>query len=299
MRGTPNLANCDATAIDAPAAVQPLVVRCPRVNVLGTAVDAVNMEEALSQIALRLKYGNKGYICAVSVHGILEALRDSQVASALAGAALALPDGTPTVWVGRLRGHRTMDHVTGPAIMRQIFRRAEFSGYSHFFYGGKPGVADDLAAKICSQHPWIKVAGTDTPPFRPLTRDEEMRLIAKINRLCPDIIWVGISTPRQDLFMRHILPSLNTRMMFGVGAAFDFLTGRVHNCPAWIKCAGFNWLHRLMQDPRRLWRRNLQNTAFLWHIVLQLSELRKYPLPPSCRDREVEIETLSTPDCIN
>jgi N-acetylglucosaminyldiphosphoundecaprenol N-acetyl-beta-D-mannosaminyltransferase len=81
------------------------------------------------------------------------------------------------------------------------------------------------------------------------------------------------------MFMQHILPCLNTRMMFGVGAAFDFLTGRVRDCPDWLKCAGLNWLHRLMQDPRRLWRRNLQNTAFLWHIALQLSGLRKYPLP--------------------
>lgn len=248
-----------------------------RANLLGVEIDALNMTLAISLIAERLRIGPKGYVCAVSVHGVLEAMRNKAVADALAQAAIALPDGTPTVWVGRLQGCHLIDHVTGPTIMREIFSRTEFRGYSHFFYGGQPGVAEELAAALISQYPWVNVVGTYTPPFRELTADEESQLISRINHLKPDIVWVGISTPRQDLFMRKILPHIQTRLMFGVGAAFDFLTGRIRNCPPWVKHVGLHWLHRLAQDPRRLWRRNLGNMAFLWHLALQVSRLRTYP----------------------
>jgi N-acetylglucosaminyldiphosphoundecaprenol N-acetyl-beta-D-mannosaminyltransferase len=214
------------------------------------------------------------------VHGILEARRDPIVARAFADATIAVPDGTPTVWVGWLQKHSGMGHVTGPALMREIFKRDEFARYTHFFYGGKEGVAEELAANMFRQFPWTRIVGTYTPPFRELTLAEEMELIKAIKLRKPDIIWVGISTPKQELFMRRMLPLLQTRLMFGVGAAFDFHTGRIRDCPAWIKTAGFQWLHRLLQDPKRLWRRNLSNAGFLWHIALQLTGLKKYPLPP-------------------
>ena len=249
----------------------------PHANILGVSVDAVDMERALSLIADRLENGPKGYVCAVDVNGILNALHNPTVADAINNAAIALPDGTPTVWVGRAQGHRNMTHVTGPSIMQAIFSGEQFAGYSHFFYGGKPGVATELAAALCNQFPWTKIAGTVTPPFRDLTPAEEESLIASINASHADILWIGISTPRQDLLMRRILHRLDTRMIFGAGAAFDFLTGRIRFCPDWMKRAGLHWLHRLAQDPARLWRRNLSNTAFLWHIALQLSGLRTYP----------------------
>ncbi len=245
-------------------------------HVLGVAVDAVDMEGALARIDEVLQSGRKGYVCAVDVNGVLSALRDSAVADAYRHAALALPDGSPTAWVGRTQGFHTMCTVTGPDAMRQIFSRMQFANYSHFFYGGKPGVADELAATLGRQYPWARVVGAYTPPFRDLTTDEEAKLIATIHRLRPDIVWVGIGAPRQELFMRRMQPRLDTRMMFGVGGAFDFLTGRVRMCPPWMKRAGLHWLHRLAQDPARLWRRNLRNTAFLWHIALQMSGVRDY-----------------------
>ncbi|HEY2857393.1 MAG TPA: WecB/TagA/CpsF family glycosyltransferase [Terracidiphilus sp.] len=247
-------------------------------NVLGIGVNVLDPETALTQIAARLERGLKGYVCAVSVHGILEALRCPAIADALQHAALRLPDGTPTVWIGRAQGHRAMRHVTGPSVMQQMFTRREFARYTHFFYGGKPEVAEKLAATLRAQSEWARIVGTYTPPFRELTEAEETALVERVNELKPDIVWVGISTPRQDLFMRRMMPRLDTRMMFGVGAAFDFLTGQVRPCPEWMKRAGLNWLHRLAQDPRRLWRRNVANTAFLWHAALQLSGLRDYPL---------------------
>jgi N-acetylglucosaminyldiphosphoundecaprenol N-acetyl-beta-D-mannosaminyltransferase len=257
----------------------PFVPDVPCANVLGVAVEALHLESAIARVAGVLQSGGKGYVCAAGVHGILEARSDPKVAQAYAHAAVVIPDGAPTVWVGRLQGHASMGHVTGPELMLEIFKRDQFAGCRHFFYGGKEGVAEELAETLVRRFPATCVAGTFTPPFRALSPAEERQLIATIQECRPDMIWVGISTPKQDLFMHQMLPRLETHLMFGVGAAFDFHTGRIRVCPNWVKVAGFHWLHRLLQDPRRLWRRNVGNLAFLWHIALQLTGIKSHSLP--------------------
>lgn len=247
-------------------------------NVLGVKIGALNMESAIQQLATSLEERRKGYVCLVGVHGVMEAQRDPQLASIYAGAALTIPDGMPTVWVGRWQGHAQMERVPGPDLMFEILRRKELAGYTHFLYGGKDGVAEELRAKIAEQFPWVQIVGTHTPPFRDLLPHEEEALAEQVRSCRPDIVWVGISTPKQERFMRKYLLRLDTTLMFGVGAAFDFHTGRIHDCAEWIKLAGLQWLHRLMQDPKHLWRRYLRNNpAFVWHIVLQLTGWRMYP----------------------
>lgn len=284
-QGTMSLASREiAETVPLPCAVDfdngPSVTsRGPCANVLGVAIDALNMEGALSRVARLLQSGRKGYLCAVDVSGILAARRDPNVSRTFAEAAIVIPDGMPTVWVGWLQKHASMEAVTGPALMRSVFSREEFASYRHFFYGGKEGVADELAANMIRQFPWVRIAGTYTPPFRELTTAEESDFARIIAECKPDMIWVGIGAPRQDLFMRRMLPRLDTRLMFGVGAAFDFHTGRLKDCPPWVKKMGFHWLHRLVQDPKHLWRRNVGNVAFLWHIALQLAGWKVYRLP--------------------
>jgi N-acetylglucosaminyldiphosphoundecaprenol N-acetyl-beta-D-mannosaminyltransferase len=251
--------------------------RPPCANVLGVQVEALDMDSALLRVAETLQGNQKGYVCAIGVHGVMEAQRDAALAQVFAGAAITVPDGMPMVWVGRMQGHRSMQRVAGPDLMLEVFRRQEFASYSHFLYGGQPGVADELAAALRRQFPQAKIVGTYTPPFRDLSGREEQELIATIDACEPDIIWVGISAPRQEIFMHHYLQRLKTRLMFGVGAAFDFHTGRIQDSPPWIKRAGLQWLHRLIQEPRRLWRRYFRNNpAFLWRIALQLTGLRSY-----------------------
>lgn len=262
-------------------------------NVLGVKVDALDMERALARIGEMLRFGQKGYVCAVDVNGVLATRRDPQVAQAFAEADIAVPDGRPMVWVGWMQGQRDIRQVTGPDLMREIISRPEFASCSHFFYGGKEGVAQELAETWQWRIPGTRVAGTFTPPFRDLTAAEEATLIKMLRQRKPDMIWVGISTPRQDLFMRRILPHLDRGLMFGVGAAFDFHTGRIRDCAPWIKRLGFQWLHRLLQDPRRLWRRNLWNTTFLWHIALQLAGLKRYDSRPSSIDRNSGVQPAS------
>jgi len=246
-------------------------------NILGVRVDALDMDRAIARINDALVMRSKGYICMAGVHGIMEAQRNANVLRAYEDAMMTAPDGRPTAWVGHWQGHVSMRQVTGPDLMLEVFRRREFARYSHFLYGGKEGVADELADRLSRRFPWARIAGTYTPPFRDLTAAEAADLTRRIRRLKPDIIWVGISTPRQEVFMRNYLPLLETTLMFGVGAAFDFHTDRIRDCSEWIKRAGLQWLHRLMQDPLHLWKRYLRNNpAFIWRIALQLSGLRTY-----------------------
>ena len=256
--------------------IEPMAERSMQhANVLGIYVDAVDMPMALGQIEEALTTERKGYICMAGVHGIMEAQRDKAMREALGNAIMRLPDGMPTVWVGRSQGLTWMQRVTGPDLMLEIFRSRRFARHSHFFYGGKPGVAEQLAAGLSTRFPWTRIAGTYTPPFRDLNLEEERELMLRIRRSRPSIVWVGISTPRQEIFMRKYLPLLDTKLMFGVGAAFDFHTGRIRDCADWIKRAGFQWLHRLLQDPRHLlWRYLRNNPDFIWQMGLQIAGLR-------------------------
>jgi N-acetylglucosaminyldiphosphoundecaprenol N-acetyl-beta-D-mannosaminyltransferase len=248
----------------------------PAAHVLGVDVDAINMEGVLGQVAALLQSSSKGYVCVAGTHGIMEAGRNPQLLDIYAASAMTLPDGMPLVWVGWMQGHNGMQRVTGPDLMREVFRRKEFSEVTHFLYGGNEGIAQELRDKLKQQYPWVRIVGTYTPSFRDLSKNEEAHFIADIAALKPDIIWVGISCPRQELFMARFLPHLETKLMFGVGAAFDFHTGHIRDCAGWVKLAGLQWLHRLLQDPRRLWRRYLRNNpAFVWHITLQLLKLRR------------------------
>jgi N-acetylglucosaminyldiphosphoundecaprenol N-acetyl-beta-D-mannosaminyltransferase len=247
-------------------------------KVLGIPVEPLNMESTIARIQEECEEKRKGYVCFIGVHGIMEAQRDPELSQVYARATLMVPDGTPTVWVGRWQGFHGMQRVPGPDLMLEIFQRKEFADRTHFLYGGKEGVADELHSSLTRRFPWVRIIGTYTPPFRDLTRDEEESLAVRIQALKPDMIWVGISTPKQERFMMRILPLLDSCLMFGVGAAFDFHTGRIKDAPQWVKRAGLQWLHRLIQDPRRLfWRYLRNNTAFLWHISLQLTGLRTYP----------------------
>ena len=247
-------------------------------KVLGIPVDPLDMERALVRVAEELEAHRKGYICLIGVHGIVEAQRNPRLAQIYARATMMVPDGTPTVWVGRWQGFHAMQRVAGPDLMLEIFRRKEFAHCRHFLYGGKEGVAEELRATLTRRFPSARIVGTYTPPFRDLTSAEEESLAARIDELKPDILWVGISTPKQERFMMRFLPLLDSTLMFGVGAAFDFHTGRIKDSPQWLKRAGLQWLHRLIQDPRHLfWRYLRSNSTFLWHITLQLTGLRAYP----------------------
>jgi N-acetylglucosaminyldiphosphoundecaprenol N-acetyl-beta-D-mannosaminyltransferase len=247
------------------------------INVLGVLIEALNMEGAVSRVADALRERQRGYVCMIGVHGIMEAKRNADLAAIYADALITVPDGMPTVWMGRLHGHKPMERVPGPDLMLEIFARKEFAECTHYLYGGKEGIAEELSAELTRRYPWVRIVGTYTPPFHELSQEEEEDFITTIHELKPDIIWVGIGAPKQERFMAKYLPQLDTTLMFGVGAAFDYHTGRIHDCADWIKRAGLQWFDRLLQDPRHLWWRYLRNNpAFMLHIALQLTGLKTY-----------------------
>jgi N-acetylglucosaminyldiphosphoundecaprenol N-acetyl-beta-D-mannosaminyltransferase len=251
----------------------------PRVNVLGVGISAIHMEQVADLFSQAIESGKRNYVCVTGVHGIMEAQRDPGLRRALNSSFLSTPDGMPTVWIGKLRGFSGMGRVFGPDLMLKVCEMSQSRGYTHFLYGGNPGVGENLSRALIERFPNLKIVGTYTPPFRPLTPAEEEDLAATIGALRPDVLWVGLSTPKQERFMKEHVGKLDAKVMVGVGAAFDFLTGAIQDAPPWVKNAGLQWLHRLMQEPGRLWKRYLlANPQFVWNAALQLAGLRRYSL---------------------
>jgi N-acetylglucosaminyldiphosphoundecaprenol N-acetyl-beta-D-mannosaminyltransferase len=250
-----------------------------RYNVLGVGVSALNLRQTCGMVLAAREARGLGYICATGVHGVSEAQADERVREILNGAWLNVPDGMPLVWLGHWSGHSSVSRVYGPDLMLAVCDEGRAVGLKHYFYGGVPGVAEALKEKLCARFPGLKVVGTFTPPFRPLNPEETEVLRSNVCRTQPDVFWVGLSTPKQERFMAEHGLGLDTGVLIGVGAAFDFHSGRVRQAPRWVQRSGTEWLFRVCQEPRRLWRRYLiNNTLFLWRITLQLSGLRKYPL---------------------
>ena len=251
----------------------------PRVNILGVGISAITMPQALEQIAAWIDSRACQYVCVCTVHTVMECQRNETMRRVVNKAGLATPDGMPLVWLGRRQSKATVSRVYGPDLLLALSQLSVERGYRHFFYGGAAGVAELLADKLQVRFPGLKVVGTASPPFRSLTPAEEMEMVQTINQAEPDIVWVGLGTPKQDLWMAAQRSRLTAPVLIGVGAAFDFHTGRLPQAPPWMQQAGLEWLFRLCHEPRRLWHRYLiYNPLFLMLLVLQLSGLKRYSL---------------------
>lgn len=259
-------------------AQKPLQPEIARVNVLGVGVSAIDMESALSVIREAVEHDRHGYVCVTGVHGVMEAHADPGFQRIQNSSMLTTPDGMPLVWVGRLGAFR-IGRVYGPDLMLKICGISPGLGYRHFFFGGKPGVAQKLKLTMQARFPGLAVVGTYSPPFRRLTPAEEADLFDMVAAANPHFFWVGLSTPKQERFMAEHINRLPVNIMVGVGAAFDIHTGGIKDAPTWVKNAGLQWLHRLLQEPKRLWRRYLiNNPRFLYQIMLQFLELKQFPM---------------------
>jgi N-acetylglucosaminyldiphosphoundecaprenol N-acetyl-beta-D-mannosaminyltransferase len=253
----------------------------PRANILGVGISAVSMAQAVGQTMKFLETDGVGYICVTGVHGIMEAQADEDLRSILNSSFLTTPDGMPTVWLGRHFGFGEMTRVYGPEFMLELCEASAEKGYRHFLYGGKPGVAEDLKRRLSERFAGIQIVGAYTPPFRPLTLEEEVEVEQLLHHGRVDILWCGLSTPKQERFMAKYLGRLPAKLMVGVGAAFDINSGHLRDAPHWMKRSGLQWLFRMFSEPRRLSGRYLRNNPrFLWLICLQLLGLRKYSATP-------------------
>lgn len=253
-----------------------------RFNVLGVGVSALSLDEATQAVIASREQKPSGYVCVCTVHGISEARRDPDLLAIFNHSYLTTPDGMPLVWLGRYHGHQAISRVYGPDLMLRVCDEGRATQLRHYFYGGAPGVADLLAEKMQDRFPGVEVVGTHTPPYRALTEVEFATLQADVSAKKPDIIWVGLSTPKQERFMAETWDKLDAGLMIGVGAAFDFHSGRKKQAPRWMQRSGLEWLFRLASEPRRLaFRYLVYNPMFVLRTLAQLCGLKRYPLERS------------------
>jgi N-acetylglucosaminyldiphosphoundecaprenol N-acetyl-beta-D-mannosaminyltransferase len=228
----------------------------PRFNVLGVLVSAVDLRGAVDVIHSWVNDGKLEYVCVTGVHGVIESIDKEPVLQAHRSAGLVVADGMPLVWAGHYAGYgRQVGHVRGADLMQKTLDAAECFGWSCFFYGGAPGVADQLVKKVLASHPRLIIQGTLCPPYRPLTPQELDEHIEKINAAAPTLVWVAMSTPKQEIWMAAVRSRLNAPVLLGVGAAFDMRAGILRSAPPLMQRMGLEWLYRLRREPRRLSRR--------------------------------------------
>jgi N-acetylglucosaminyldiphosphoundecaprenol N-acetyl-beta-D-mannosaminyltransferase len=242
-------------------------------------VSAIQMAQALDQIACWIDHEIRTYVVVCPVYTVMVCQEDAHFRSVVNRAGMVTPDGMPLVFVSRRMGYRHASRVYGPDLMLAASELSAQKGYANFYYGGAAGVPEQLAEMLTRRCPGLRVTGAYSPPFRALTPEEDQAIVDRINDAAPDIVWVALGSPRQDLWMAEHRDRLNAPVLIGVGAAFDFHTGRIRQAPLWMQRSALEWLFRLMTEPRRLWRRYLiYNPKFLFHISLQLLGLRAYPL---------------------
>mgnify|MGYP005841979083 CR=1 FL=1 len=250
-----------------------------RVNILGVGVSAINMTLALETIQGWIASGEQRYVTVTGVHGVMESQRDSHIREIHNRAGMVTPDGMPLVWLSRLKGQPHVSRVYGPDLMLAVCEASVAAGWRHFLYGGAEGVPDLLAGKLQERFPGLVIAGTYSPPFRAITPEEDEAIVKMISDARPDIVWVGLSTPKQERWMAAHLGRVNAPVMIGVGAAFDFHTGLKRQAPRWVQRIGMEWFFRLATEPRRLARRYLiNNPTFVMLVLAQALGLRRYTL---------------------
>ena len=209
------------------------------------------------------------YVTITNPHSVMMCSRDTEMWKATEKASMTLPDGVGIVLAARLLGYPHNGRATGPMLMLKLCDWGRGHGYRHYFYGGDEGVAEKLRVKLCREYPGLQVAGTYSPPFRPLSPKEDRAIVEQVNSTEPDILWVGLGAPKQEKWMAEHQGRIQATAMIGVGAAFDFHSENVKWTPAWIRRLGLEWAYRLAREPKRMWRRNLDSPLFLSKVIWQ------------------------------
>jgi N-acetylglucosaminyldiphosphoundecaprenol N-acetyl-beta-D-mannosaminyltransferase len=223
-----------------------------RIDIGGVGVSALTLDAGAAWIADAVASRARTYVCITGAHGIVESGKNGEFRDILNAAGLVTPDGMPVVWTLKRLTEAPVTRVYGPDLMLLVCDRGRAAGVKHFFFGGAPGVADELAAALSARFPGLTVAGTHCPPFRDLTDAEIDAVCAEIDAAGADIVWVGLSTPKQEYWMARVRARLQAPVLIGVGAAFDFHSGRKSQAPLWMQRNGLEWLFRTITEPRRL-----------------------------------------------
>jgi N-acetylglucosaminyldiphosphoundecaprenol N-acetyl-beta-D-mannosaminyltransferase len=245
----------DARAADGDPAVPP-----PTVPVLGVPLALTDYERTMDWMDATIARRGKGYICVAATHTVVATQDDPELKAAVMGASMVVPDGQPVVWAMNALGNNLSSRVYGPDLMAKFCERSALTGARMFLYGGRnQGALVQLALNLRRNFDGLQIVGGYSPPFRPLSEEEIDAVVAEINHAKPDVVWVGIGVPKQEKWMAALRDRIDAPVLVGVGAAFDFHAGLVPQAPSWMQSAGLEWLYRLGQEPRRLWKRYLTN----------------------------------------
>jgi N-acetylglucosaminyldiphosphoundecaprenol N-acetyl-beta-D-mannosaminyltransferase len=248
-----------------------------RLNVLGVQVSAFDLATAVAEMEEAIAAGRRTYACLCPVYTLMQGNEREDVRRALNGADWVTADGMPVVWALKRLGARAVGRVYGPDLMLALSEASLRRGFGHYYFGGGPGVAEGLAQRMRARFPGLVVAGTQSPHVADEAAEEPAETINAINASGAHVLWVGLGSPKQDLWMARHRSRLETPLLVGVGAAFDFLSGRKQQAPRWAQRGGVEWLFRLGAEPRRLWRRYaIYNPKFAVKLALQLTGLRHY-----------------------
>lgn len=249
----------------------------PSVEILGVPLALTDYQSAIETIDQMIDRSQRGYICVAAVHTVMLCGEDSELREAVRASTFTVPDGQPLVWALRALGHRLNDRVYGPTLMERYCAHAAETGRRIYLYGGRDDEAHaQLRRKLLERYPELKIVGGYSPVHRQLTPEEEDGVVNEINASGADVVWVGIGVPRQEKWMQSLRQRLDAPVLVGVGAAFDFNAGIVPQAPSWMQRAGLEWLYRLIQEPRRLWRRYLRyNPLFVIGFARQYVTSRR------------------------
>jgi N-acetylglucosaminyldiphosphoundecaprenol N-acetyl-beta-D-mannosaminyltransferase len=247
------------------------------VDVLGVPIAVTDYDRALDWIDEMVAARQPGYVCVCNVHAVMASAEDPELRNALLRSSVNVPDGQPLVWAMNALGQSLEDRVYGPELMARACERAAASAQRFYLYGGRnQGALVQLALNLRQRYPGVQIVGGYSPPHRPLTQEESDSVAAEINRSKPDVVWVGIGVPKQEKWMVQMRPALEAPVLIGVGAAFDFHAGLVPQAPKLLQDRGLEWAYRLLQEPRRLWRRYLRyNPRFVGAFARQLAAHRR------------------------
>ncbi len=238
------------------------------IDVCGVRISAINIPLACEAICRWVQEKRHAYVCVAPVSTIVECQENKDYKKIINNANMVTPDGMPLVWYGRWKGNKIIRRTYGPDLMLTLCEAGQKTGVRHYFYGGTEKTLDLLKEKLRQKFPDIKVVGQHAPPFRSLTLQEDDSIVEEINRLNPDIVWVGLGSPKQDFWMEYHRNKIQAPVMIAVGAAFNFLSGVVPQAPKWMQNRGLEWIFRLCSEPRRLWKRYLVgNTKFVFYVL--------------------------------
>ncbi len=241
----------------------------PTCNIMGVDIAAINMEWLLDYITNNIENLSGDYITVANVHTTVTAYEEPEYQRVQNGGAMAIPDGGPLSSIGKKRGHKNMERTTGPSLMTEIFAISAKHGYRHYFYGATEETLEKLEKKLKETYPGIQIAGMYSPPFRPLTIEEDVEIVQKINATKPDFVWVGLGAPKQERWMAAHQGKVKG-LMLGVGAGFDYCADNIKRAPMWMQKCNLEWFYRLMQDPKRLFARYFHtNTKFIWNAYIR------------------------------